>query len=263
MENLNEIITRTIEELVGARDDSAYYRKPIVGFTTADDPGFMELRNTISPNHFFPEDMLPGARSVVSFFVPVSEDIALGNIEEKIPSFDYAHVKWAQKGLMADIIAGLSVRLKEDGIRCSVNTEGKIPFVLEPPYHPWLQKPIAVMCGVGRFGINRQIITESGCAGRLGSVVIDAETEPTGKIEEELCPYFIDKSCGVCVRNCPVGALGYDCIDRHRCKMQIHSIHERYNGDKKIVDSCAQCVALPCATGLPDKIRDIRAKQGR
>ena len=91
MENLNEIITRTIEELVGARDDSAYYRKPIVGFTTADDPGFMELRNTISPNHFFPEDMLPGARSVVSFFVPVSEDIALGNIEEKIPSFDYAH----------------------------------------------------------------------------------------------------------------------------------------------------------------------------
>jgi len=253
MENLNEFITKTVERLVQENDNSYHYRKPIVGFTTADDPGFLELRKTISFNHFLPEDMLPGAKSVVSFFIPVSDQTALSNLEGHGPSFEYAHVKWAQKGLVKNVIAGLQAALAEKGIHCSKNTEGAIPFTLTPPYHPWLQKPIAVMCGVGKFGLNRQIITKSGCAGRLGSIVIDAETIPTGRIKEEYCPYFIDKSCGECVKRCPVHALKYGDIDRVVCKAQIHSIRKNYAPDAEIVDSCAQCVAMPCALQIPDR----------
>jgi epoxyqueuosine reductase QueG len=250
MESLNEWIIQTIERLVRENDNSHGYRRPIVGFTTADDPGFMELRRTINPDHFLPEDLLSGAKSVVSFFVPVSEDTALGNLEHSCPSIGYAHVKWAQKGLMENIIESLKTELLDKGIRCSSNTE-QIPFVLVPPYHPWLQKPIAVMCGVGKFGLNRQIITKSGCAGRLGSIAIDAETVPTGRIQQEYCLYLVDGSCGECVKNCPVNALRYDSIDRNVCKKQIHRIQETYEGDLKIVDSCAQCVAMPCAISLP------------
>lgn len=252
MNDLNQKIIDIIKKAVKENDDSHGYREPIVGFTTADDPGFLDIRREINPDHYLPEDMLPGAKSVVSFFVPVSEVTALNNLHNG-PSYDYAHVKWAQKGLMQNVIEALRTELLKDGIHCSKNTEGVIPFTLTPPYHPWLQKPIAVMCGVGKFGINRQIITKSGCAGRLGSVVIDAETTPTGRIEEEYCLYLVDGSCGVCVKNCPVHALSYNMIDRPKCKEQIHMIHSDYTGADKIVDSCAQCVAVPCATHIPKK----------
>lgn len=251
MENLNEFITAEIKHLVKLHDDGYGYGEPIVGFTTADDPVFENLRRGISPTHFLPEDMLSGAKSIISFFVPVSESTVRSN-NISGPSIEYAHVKRMQKDLMESVIDDLKAILAEKGIRCSDNTEGHIPFKLEPPYHPWLQKPIAVACGVGKFGVNRQIITKSGCTGRLGSIVIDAETVPTGKIEEEYCLYFADGSCGECVKHCPVGALKLDDIDRHRCKQQIHKITEDYTGMLKISDNCAQCITdMPCAREVP------------
>lgn len=259
MENLNEFITGSIERLVKKYDDGLGYRTPIVGFARADNPVFENLRKGISPIHYLPEDLLPGAKSVVSFFVPVSvETVKANNIHG--PSIEYAHVKRMQKDLMENVISGMQEILAEKGIRCSGNTEG-IPFKLEPPYHPWLQKPIAVACGVGKFGINRQIITKSGCTGRLGSFVIDAETVPTGEIKEEYCLYLIDGSCGECVKNCPVGALTYDDIDRPVCKKQIHSIQLDYHGDLKISDNCAQCItAMPCSLGIPGRAQTLQER---
>lgn len=251
MEDWNQFITSEIERLVREHDDGFGYRTPIVGFTTADDPVFENLRKTISPTHFLPEDMLPGAKSVVSFFVPVSPDTVRANNVHG-PSVEYAHVKCMQKDLMEHVIDGLKASLAAVGVRCSDNTEGHIPFQLTPPYHPWLQKPIAVACGVGKFGVNRQIITKSGCTGRLGSVVVDVETVPTGRIQEEYCLYFADGSCGLCVKSCPVGALSLDGIDRPRCKQKIHEITEHYHGDLKISDNCAQCITgMPCALHVP------------
>lgn len=263
MENPNEFITAEIERLVIKHDNGFGYREPIVGFTTADDPVFDNLRRGISPTHFLPEDMLSGAKSVVSFFVPVSvETVKSNNLCG--PSIEYAHVKRMQKDLMESIIDDLKESLAEKGIRCSDNTEGHIPFKLEPPYHPWLQKPIAVACGVGKFGVNRQIITKSGCTGRLGSVVIDAETIPTGRIQEEYCLYFADGSCGECVKKCPVGALKLDDIDRQACKHQIHKITEEYTGDLKISDNCAQCITgMPCSLRIPTHESLHQWKQGK
>ena len=251
MENLNQFITSEIERLVKVYDDGFDYGTPIVGFTTADDPVFENLRKGISPTHFLPEDMLSGAKSVVSFFVPVSlETVRSNNLHG--PSIEYAHVKRMQKDLMEHVIDGLKESLAAIGVRCSDNTEGHIPFQLTPPYHPWLHKPIAVACGVGKFGVNRQIITRAGCTGRLGSFVIDAETVPTGKIKEEYCLYFADGSCGLCVKNCPVGALSLDDIDRPCYKHKIHEITEGYHGDLKISDNCAQCITgMPCALHVP------------
>jgi epoxyqueuosine reductase QueG len=41
---------------------------------------------------------------------------------------------------------------------------------------PWSHKSVAVIAGLGSFGLHRMVITDAGCAGRFGSPVIAAES---------------------------------------------------------------------------------------
>ena len=54
------------------------------------------------------------------------------------------------------------------------------------------------------------VITDAGCTGRLGSVVIDAEL-PIKKPEPKVrCEYYDIGTCMDCVFACPVNALSED-----------------------------------------------------
>ena len=57
-----------------------------------------------------------------------------------------------------------------------------------------------LLAGVGTFGINHMLITETGCCGRGGSVVTDMELDPTPMLQEELCLFRRDGSCGACAK---------------------------------------------------------------
>jgi epoxyqueuosine reductase QueG len=70
--SLKEEIISSIENSVLKYESKEYFRNPIVGFSSADNPLYEELKDIIGPDHLHPKDILPTARTVVSFFIPFS-----------------------------------------------------------------------------------------------------------------------------------------------------------------------------------------------
>ena len=53
------------------------FRKPICGFSAADDPRYKELKTVIGPWHCLPTELLPEAKTVISYYVPFIVAICL------------------------------------------------------------------------------------------------------------------------------------------------------------------------------------------
>jgi epoxyqueuosine reductase QueG len=58
-------------------------REPLVGFVNAHDPRFRELRRFVDPSHLMPEDLLSGAQSVVSLFIPFNPGVVAANAQDR------------------------------------------------------------------------------------------------------------------------------------------------------------------------------------
>jgi epoxyqueuosine reductase len=113
----------------------------------------------------------------------------------------------------------------------------------------WSHKSIAVMAGIGSFGLHQLVITDAGCAGRFGSLVLDIELPVTKPAQKERCEYFASGSCLDCVIACPVDALGEDKqFDRRACWDQCLKNGEYFQALGDDLHVCGKCAVLgPCA----------------
>jgi epoxyqueuosine reductase QueG len=236
-EELANFITATIHRLVAEADTKTDYREPLIGFVAAADPRFSELRRMVEPTHMMPQDLLAGARSVIAFFLPFASWVVRANAQYKEKVAD----EWAEayvetNALIGHITTFLIESLVERGIRAAAEpaTHNFDPVSL---ICRWSHKSVAVIAGVGSFGLHHLVITDSGCAGRFGSLVIDADL-PINPVEAtERCLYFYDGSCLDCILRCPVNALeesGH--LDKQRC--------HRHLG---LVEVCGKCGIGPCS----------------
>lgn len=247
MHRLIESITDTIKREVIESGTVTRYREPLVGFVAADAPGFAQLRCMVDPTHMSPHDLLPGARSVVSFFVPFAPDVVHANAQRR----DEVAREWAlayveTNSLIGRIAAAVTETLAQRGIRAAA----------EPATHNfdtvklvsrWSHKSVAVLAGLGSFGLHHLVITDAGCAGRFGSLVIDAELPRFAPTPRERCLYFHDGSCVECVIHCPVGALDEaNAIDKQRCWTRCLETAARFT-DLGQADVCGKCSYGPCA----------------
>jgi len=108
---------------------------------------------------------------------------------------------------------------------------------------------VAAIAGLGSFGLHRMLITDAGCAGRFGSLVVDVALEPTsapGALLRERCRYFYDGSCKVCVERCPTGALTEARLDKHRCYEWLLQVADHFH-ELGLADVCGKCATGPCA----------------
>ena len=82
--DFTEFIADFIHREVAQADGVTAYRTPLVGFASATDPRASgELQRIVEPTHFLPEDMLPGARTVVSFFLPFAAWVVEANAQDR------------------------------------------------------------------------------------------------------------------------------------------------------------------------------------
>jgi len=248
---LAEFIIATIKQNVAHADTLTAYREPLIGFASADDPQFADLRRLAEPTHMLPQDLLPGGRSVVSFFVPFDRQVVKANAQGR----DEVAREWAvayveTNALIGRITAGLIEMLGERGVRAAAEpaTDNFDPVTL---ISRWSHKSVAVIAGLGSFGLHHMVITDAGCAGRFGSVVIDAEL-PVHKSEpKERCLYYHDGSCVACVSRCPMGALdAEDGIDKQRCWARCLKVSRQY-ADVGQAEVCGKCAMGPCALKNP------------
>jgi len=253
---MRERIKRFIREFAKdyrVRNETATdWREPLVAFAGADDSLFQKLREVVSETHDLPTDLLRGAETVISYFIPFRKETVLSNVGKKSCSLEWAVSYVETNNLIAALNESLSDMLKESGFES----------VVLPPTHnfdekrlvsDWSHKHVAFIAGLGTFGLHHMLITQKGCCGRLGSLITTAKISPTERPKTEFCLYRHDGSCRKCVENCVFGSLKTDSFDRHRC-YEVCLSNAELHSKLGLADVCGKCVCVvPCSYRNPVK----------
>ena len=239
-----------IEIYISAQVDAAKgktpYRPPLVGFATARDPRWLKLREIAEPTHLLPTELLPRARTVVAFFIPFGQSVVKANRRDAEVAPEWT-VAYNETNALINRITGKLV--ESLGIHCiraatQSSTHNWDPKTLVTA---WSHKSAAAIAGLGTFGYHRMLITELGCAGRCGSLVMDAVVKPAPGHQPERCLRFAGGNCSYCVDSCPVGALtdsdsGAGHLDKMGCYRRLLEVEARQGAD-----ACGKCAVGPCA----------------
>jgi len=230
-------------------DDQGYYRRPLVGFSSAADPLYSRLKQVVGPHHWQPEDVLPEVRSLVSFFLPFSKKVVEANRREpEDPAREWVDSYAHANNLIDEISRDLATELESKGIKAAmVNSTNNYNAVTLKA--PWSHRSAAFVAGLGRFGLNRMLITTVGAAGRYGTVFLTEELQPSPRSEDEFCFFFKNGSCRYCLTHCPPKALGNgpDEFNRQVCNNKLLNITPYSRSLNWDLDVCGKCGVGPCA----------------
>lgn len=231
------------------------WRPPLVVTAKADER-FNILPEIAAHDHVLPKDLLADAKSVIVLFVPFTRELARQNHKGDIPCRNWGLAYEATNTL----INKLSEQIK-DFFDAAGYKSALVPathnFDHKKLMARWSHKHLGYIAGLGRFGVNAQFITPSGCAGRMGSLVTQADLGDHSLVmDKELCLHKNGYKCLVCVRRCPMGAVSEKTgIDRQKCWARLKSnISEtkEMEGLKETTHVCGKCqVVLPCSFKIP------------
>jgi epoxyqueuosine reductase QueG len=238
-------ITSCIDECRGDGVHTAW-KRPLIAFANAQDPLFEQLKRIIGPSHHTPRELLPGAETVIAYFVPFRERIAESNRHDGPASHDWARAYTETNTLIETINRRIIEALERDGY-ATVAPPPTRNFDKQTLVSDWSHKHVAYIAGLGTFGLHRMLITASGCAGRLGTLVTNGYAAPTTRYTHEACLHKHNGSCTACVKRCTFGALTVDAFDRRAC-YRVCRDNSSLFPDAGHADVCGKCAtAVPCS----------------
>jgi len=219
--------------------------------TARADERFEILPQIAASNHWLPKDLIPSVRTVIVIFIPFIEELVKENHPGKYPCPNWGIAYEVTNQLIENACRYLHDILNEHDFDAVLTpTTDEEMFLAR-----WSHKHLGHLAGLGRFGINAQLITPSGCSGRMGSLVTDADIGDHALVKkEELCLHKVGRECLQCVARCPVKAVGIEGIDHQRCNKRL-----KFNRDHRISlhlgersHGCGKCqVNLPCSLRDP------------
>ena len=251
--------TAMLSELVGMR----IFDEPLLAVASADDPFWKTLQvpESVGPQFKLPQDWLEGAHSVISFFLPFTEQVIAANEQEPVevpPEWLHARVEGQAaldalarylKSILVDagypsIIPSADERFKMNRTPEEVERDGVIWPIFTSN---WSERHVAYVCGLGTFGLSKGLITKRGMAGRFGSIVttlpLTPDTRPYSRYDE-YCTY-----CGLCVPRCPVNAID---LQTGKSKTTCWVVQEESRVKYAPRYGCGKCyVDVPCASNIP------------
>ena len=255
----NEIV-KYVAEYADNRHITCKWGVPVVGFADANHEYIKGLKSHIGQSHATPEDSLEKASIIISYFVPFTRELAEANgADGRIASVEWARAYEETNAMFGELNRHIIKVLAEHGYKGTVS-EAASRFSYETLMSDWSQRHIAYGAGLGTFGVNNMLITEKGCCGRYNSVITDLDVQADGPMEEELCIYKNSGGCGICVRNCPAGALslkGWEYYDRQACYEICKENAEIYEDlGSSYSSNVGSEVCGKCITGSPCAFRD-------
>ena len=254
---LNNMVTSDFRNALPEGDNQPIWDLPLVGVAAADDPLFERFQDSevVGPQHRLPLEWLPGARSIVSVFLPFSEHIFRSyKKESRYSAIEFSSGKWNGSKFLNVVRRGL-VRFFEQlgGQAIAPNIDPR--YGADGWLPSWSERHVAFAAGVGTFGLQQGLITERGVYGRLCSVITTLSLTPTIRPYTEVygyCLYAFDGSCRACVERCPTGAVKETGKVVDLCSKNGNSEHFKAWG----YGSCGHCSTfIPCSREIPAKIR--------
>ncbi len=118
--DLADLIADIIHREVAEANGATAYRTPLVGYPSAADPRFRELRRAVEPTHYLPEEMLPGARTIISFFLPFAAWVVEANTADRHRvAREWPVADLETNALIGRIVDHLIAALAERGVRAA------------------------------------------------------------------------------------------------------------------------------------------------
>lgn len=242
------------------------FEPPLIGVAAAHDAGFAELqRDEVVGGHLLlPEEWLPAAQAVVSFFFPFTEAIRNSNkTDMRYPSPGWMNGRIEGQAFVGHFTADIVRYLIDSGFAAVAPSldqrfranEGTDRHGLGKLYSSnWSERHAAYVCGLGSFGLSKGLITEQGVAGRFTSVITALPLTAEGKrfaAYDENCTM-----CGKCVKNCPANAISLEKgKDHDKCSAFLDAI----NAEQAPWYGCGKCqVDVPCESRNPAAKAGVR-----
>lgn len=237
------------------------FEAPVFGFGAADDACFNLFKqdSIIGPHYMLPREWLPGAQTVISFFLPFSQAIKKSNRRtRKWPSNEWLHGRIEGQSFINKLCSYLCENMNNKGhkslapslderfwAQMEVGPKSKHPGL--PFTSTWSERHAAFVCGLGTFGLSRGLITARGTAGRFGSIISEIYLLPDERKYEEVDEYC--SMCGHCVKRCPVNAISLDEGKNHSiCSAFVDRTETMF----KPRYGCGKCqTAVPCESRIP------------
>ena len=246
------------------------YDLPLIGFADAGDELFRKYKQPeiIGTNFLTPVEWLPTANTVVSFFLPFTEEVRSSNRTDRMePSPEWLYGRIEGQAFITQFMTGVRQWLEERGIDTCVpsqderfgisfettSTEGEADFHADSS---WSERHAAYACGLGTFGLSRGLISEKGIAGRYASLIVSEVWQATERKYTGIDDYCI--RCGACARNCPAQAISLEHGKNNvRCNAHVEHMKEKYSPRY----GCGKCqVGVPCEFRAPGLLRRQRRK---
>lgn len=241
---LEDELTGIIEKAVEDLHRGDLFRIPLVAFSDAEDTRYAELKQIVGPWVRTPKEFLPNARSVVSYFVPFTREVAAA------PPHDPQNTAlWGESYAVINDYFGTI----NDSLCKFLESKGHEAQAV-PATHTyneadmrsaWSHRSAAAIAGLGYFSANRMLVTAKGSAGRYCTVFTSADLPRRKEAPKNRCPYLRNESCGRCFEACPVGALKPDGLDLFACQAEtrrnekLHIELANLHG----ADTCGKCIA--------------------
>lgn len=241
------------------------YDAPIWGYADGKDPMFKDLKKeeAVGPQFLLPEEWLPGAQSVISFFLPFTEEVKKSNwTDGPEPSPQWLHARIEGQRFVIAVCNEIRRLLMEENIDSVIPaSDPRFESVTKP--NPggtekwngasytsnWSERHVAYVSGLGTFGLSKGLITEKGIAGRLGSLIVSAKFEPRRRAYTGIYEYCT--RCGACIRRCPAGAISLEKGKEHPpCDAFLEASKKKYAPRY----GCGKCqTKVPCESRIPKK----------
>lgn len=234
--------------MVAELDSLRIFDEPVWAVASADDALFQRLKeeDIIGLHHLTPGEWLPGARSVISLFLPFSERVRKSNYHSGDPSTEWLYARIEGQDCITALTSHLRQMLVEKGAKAVVPA-------LDPRFKVinrrsnWSERHVAYIAGLGTFGLSKSLITARGSAGRYASLIVDFKLEPTIRPYREIYEYC--SRCGACIGRCPANAISLQGKDHGPCSVFLDDAKVRF----KPRYGCGKCqTGVPCETGIPN-----------
>ena len=243
------------------------FESPLVGFASAEDALFEKYKEegVVGPWFKGPGEWIDGAKTVVSFFFPFTEEVKDSNRKMKDgPSSLWLHGRVEGQRFLNEYMKRLQEWLCENNINGVVpaihsgfkaitagNNLHEYDIVNETTFSSnWSERHAAYAAGLGTFGLSKGLITEKGIAGRFASIIIDAEVTPDERKYTGIYDYCT--MCGACVRRCHGQAITMEEGKNHnKCNDFVNGVSKQHAPRY----GCGLCqTKVPCESRIPKRV---------
>lgn len=248
------------------------WAEPLVGFSSGSDPLYEFYKKDIGVfyvqpleffRHAFPGVFAKGSDlTVISWVLPQTEATKSNQRREtRWPSERWARSRVFGEEVNDKLRRHLVARLAHVGVEAVApmlsplwarKTSAKYGYA-----STWSERHAAYAAGLGTFGLSDGLITPKGKAHRCGSVIARIEIEPTPRPyndHNEYCLFYVNGTCGACIKRCPAGAISPNGHDKVMCSAYVDKTHkyvELHYGFKGY--GCGFCqTGVPCESRIPE-----------